>query len=800
MRTLWQDISYGVRMLLKEPGFTLVAVLALALGIGANTAIFSVVNAVLLRPLPYSRPDTLIQVWGTNPKNGITTSVVSVPDFIDWRKQNQSFEHLAAYSSGSLILTGEDKPERIKSATVSASLFDLLDVKPINGRGFLLEEDQYGAGRVAVISHGLWQRRFNSAPNLIGQNITLSDQSYTVVGIMPQGFDFPWEAEIWTPNAFDFSHSMSQRNTRHLFVIGRLKPNVALAQAQSEMDVIARRLAEQHPEIQGTQGVNLVPLHEQMVARVRQTLLILFGAVGLVLLIACSNMANLLLVRTTVRRKEIAIRGALGANRFRLMRLVLTESVLLACLGGAAGLLLALWSLDFLVAIIPDNIPRIKEIGLDWNVLGWTLLVSMLTGLIFGLAPALQASKLDLNESLKETGKNLSADPRRNFVRNSLVVSEVALSLVLLIGAGLMIKSVWRLQHVKTGFNPENVLAVTLSLPDYKYSQEEQKVAFYQQALERIEHLPGVNSIGVTTILPLNGSMSAATFQIAGRPPLAKGISADVRSSSPDYLRTMGIPLLRGRYFTERDTHNAPAVCLINETLARRFFAGEDPVGQSLELGKSCEIVGVVGDVRHLTLDAELGPEMYWPYPQNPSSSMSIVVRGSSDLDATKLAAAIRHEIRAIDKDQLIDSIQTMEQVHAKSIAEPRFNTLLLTIFAAVALILASVGLYGVMAYTVNQRLHEIGLRMALGAQISDVLRMVIKQGLTLTLIGLTIGVAASFALTRVMTSLLYEVSATDPLTFIGVAALLAAVALLACYLPARRATRVDPLTALRHE
>ncbi len=799
LETLWQDLRYGVRTLRKSPGFTTVAVLSLALGIGANTAIFSVVNAVLLKPLPYDEPDRLIQVWGTNTQAGINTSVVSVPNFIDWQNQNQSFEHLAAYTFSAFTLTGKDEPEQIRSGKVSASLFDLLRVKPIIGRGFLREEDKHGGERVVVVSHGLWQRRFGADPDLVGQTLTLNNQSYTVVGIMPERFDFPGEVEMWTPNAFDFGEFMSQRGTRYLRIIARLKPGISLQQAQAEMDTIAGRLAQQYPDTNGLQGVNLVPLHEATVGRARPTLLILFSAVGFVLLIASSNVANLLLARATLRHKEIAIRGALGASRLRVIRQLITESVLLAGLGGVAGLLLAVWSLELLVSAIPDNVPRVKEIGVDGSVLGWTFLVSMLTGLIFGLAPALGASKPDLNESLKETGKSITADPRHNRVRSLLVISEVALSLVLLISAGLMINSFWRLQQVKTGFSPENVLAVTLSLPSYKYPKKEQQAAFFKEALERIENLPGVSSAGVTTILPLSGSMSAANFQIAGRPPLEKEPQTDLRSISPNYLHTMRIPLLRGRFFTERDTQDAPAVCIINETLARRFLAGEDPLGQHIELGKSYQIVGVVGDVRHSKLDAETGPEMYRPYLQSPSPSVTIVARSSAS-DVTSLAAAVRNEIRAIDKDQLIYSLETMEQVRAKSVAPQRFNTLLLTIFAGVSLILAAVGIYGVMAYSVTQRTQEIGIRIALGAQTGDVLKLIVKQGMMLALVGVAIGLIAAFTFTRVLTSLLYGVSATDPMTYVAVTSLLTVVAVLACYIPARRATKVDPMVALRYE
>jgi len=801
------DVRYSIRMMLKNRGVTFIAVFALALGIGANTSIFSVVNAVLLRPLPYEKPEQLVQIWGTQPQ--LDKAPTSPASFLDWRAQNKVFEGMAAYTSRSFNLTGGDAPERIISSRVSSDLFQLLGVRPALGRSFLVEEDQPGSNQVVVISHGLWRRRFGADPNIAGKTIALNDQKFTVVGVMPSGFSFPGaRTELWTPIAFSHAERKT-RDTNFISVVARLKPGVTLAGAQAEMDGIARQQRQQYPEQYEGIGVKLISLNEQIVGNVQQVLFVLLGVVGFVLLIACANVANLLLARAAARQKEIAIRNALGASRMRVVRQLLTESLLLALLGGAFGFLLAWWGLDLLVALKPANIPRLTQIGIDRWVFAFTFLLSLLTGLIFGLIPAWQTSNANVNDTLKESGRSATGGGNRQRVRNLLVVSEVALSLVLLVGAGLMIKSFVRLLEVDPGFDPDNVLTMSLALPVSKYAGGEQQAAFFQQTLERIKSLPGVQFAGVTTDLPLYGGSSTG-FEVEGRAPSAPGGKplTDYHSISPDYFRALGIRLVKGRQFTERDTKDAPGVVVINETLAKQFFGAEDPIGRRLGLSGPTdwrEIVGVVDDVRNYGLDADVKPEAYMPYLQNApgylagtSSGMSLVVRAASD--PSGLTAAIRSSVQAVDKDQPVYNIQTMEQFLAESIAQRRFNVLLLSVFAALALILAAVGIYGVMSYSVTQRTHEIGIRMALGAQGRDVLRLVVGQGLVLCLIGVGVGLLAAFVLTRFLASLLYGVSAIDFATYTAVSLLITVVAFLASYIPARRAARIDPMIALRYE
>ena len=807
MSTLLQDIRYGLRMLLKKPGFTAVAVIALALGIGANSAIFSVVNTVLLRPLPFNEAERLVRVYVTDAKRGIRRYPTSYLNFADWREQNRVFEHLAAYSSASATLAGGDIPELAEGVGSSADLFSVLGAQPALGRVFTRDEERPGGSHVVVLSHGLWQRRFGSDPKIIGQQILFDGESTTVIGVMPPGFSFPLDqaqTEFWIP--LDPKTQLNaERGANYLGVIGRLKPGASVQQAQAEMEAIARRLEQEYPQKNTGRSVNLVSMYEDVVGEIRPALLVLLGAVSFVLLIACANVANLLLARAASREKEMAIRTALGASRWRVMRQLLTESLLLSLLGGSLGLLLALWGIDLLSAAIPDNIPRVKEIGLDLRVLGFTMGVSILTGLMFGLAPALRASQTDLNESLKEGGRGSTEGLRRNRTRSLLVISEVALSLVLLIGAGLLIKSFAYLREIKPGFNPHNVLTASVSLPIVKYPEEQQQATFFQQTLERAAALPGVQSVAVVDPLPMSGNLAMTIFKIEGRPPLAPGeqLAANSRAISADYLRAMGIPLLKGRALTERDSKDAPKVMLINETLAQRFFPGEDPIGKrvtpTIAPDFTAEIVGIVGDAKHRSLDKEAGPEYYVSYLQAPSSYMSLVARTEVS-DPTQLISALRGAVLQVDKDQPLSEIRTMEQLLANSVAKQRFNMFLLGIFAAVALLLAAVGIFGVMNYSVTRRTHEIGIRIALGAQSRDVLKLVMGQGMILTVIGVALGLAGAFAATRVMSSLLYGVSVTDPVTFTGVSLLLAGVALLACYLPARRATKVDPMIALRYE
>ena len=818
METLFQDLRYAFRMLLKRPGFTAVAVLALALGIGANSAIFSVVNGVVLRRLPYKDPDRLMMVWSRRPLlqalAGSQEFPVSAADFTDWRDQNQVFEQIAAFHSQPFNITGAGEPEFLGGVRASANLFSLLGVEAKLGRTFLAEEDQPGAGRVVLISHGLWERRFGSDPQIIGQKLTLNDEPYTAVGVMPRGFQFPRkgempagyqfprQADLYTPLAWT-PDQIGNRGRNFLAVIARLKPEVRVAQASADMDAIAQRLKQQYPQFNSNKEAFIVPLHQQVVGRVRTALLVLLGAVGFVLVIACANVANLLLARAASRQKEIAIRTALGASRSRVVRQLLTESVLLSLAGGTLGLLLSMWGVDLLLAISPANLPRVDAISVDGRVLGFTLAVSLLTGIIFGLVPAVQASKPDVNEALKEGGRASSVGHNR--FRSVLVVSEVALSLVLLIGAGLMIRSFVHLLNSSPGLNPENVLTLDVGLPRTKYSAPQQ-VAFFQQVIERLRSLPGVQSAGAVYPLPLSGAEEGMGFGIEGRAALAPGevYNAGPRWVSPDYFNVMGIPLLRGRELTERDGSDTPRVLVINEAMAARYFPDEDPIGKRVAFDQVNnapnwrEIVGVIGDVKHSALDSDPKPEMYFPFPQFPIFFMTFVVRTSGD--PLNLVAAARSEVLAVEKNQPISNVHTMEELLSNSIAQRRFNMLLLSIFAGVALLLATVGIYGVMSYSVAQRTHELGVRMALGAQTSHVLALVVKQGMTLALAGVGIGLAAAFALTRILASLLYGVSATDPLTFSVIALLLASVALLACYLPARRATKVDPIVALRYE
>jgi putative ABC transport system permease protein len=804
MRVLLKDLRYDFRTLLRRPAFTVVALLTLALGIGANTAIFSVVNGVLLRPLPFKDPERLVQVWEKNLKRGFTQDTVSPQNFEDWQEQSRSFDAMAAYEYESFVLTNRDAPERLVGILASSAFIDVLGIKPALGRGFLPGEDRRGAERVVLLSDRLWRRSFGGRADALGQAVILNGESYVVVGVMPSDFSFPNpRLDLWVPS-IDLRRP---RGDHFMFAVARLKPTVGLKQAQEEIDVIARRLGEQYPGPNGNSGVTLVPLQEEIVGKARPALLMLLGAVALMLLIACVNVANLLLARATARSKEIAVRAALGASRLRLVRQLLTESLVLALAGGGAGLLLSVWGVNLIVVAGAGTIPRAGEIGVDARAFGFTLAVSVLTGLLFGLAPALNSSAPELSSSLKEGSRGAGVGPRQGRAQGVLIVTEVALAFVLLASAGLLLKSYARLRRVDPGFRAEQVLTARLALPAAKYPEADRQAIFYQQALERIRTLPGVQQAGVVSDLPFSGSRSGRSFDIEGHAtssePDAQTPHADYRKISPDYFRAIGIRLVRGREFTERDGKDAPGVAIVNEACARRFFPGEEPLGRWLVYGNSGqqvrrEIVGVVADVKHESLADERAPEVYVPFAQHPQSEMFFAVRTASDPES--FAAPLRNAVLEVDRDLPVYSVLTLRQRLENSVAPQRFDTLLLAVFAAVAMLMAAVGVFGVMSYTVAQRTHELGVRVALGARRRDILRLVVGRGMRLALAGVGLGLAAAFALTRLLTRLLYEVEPTDPLIFAGIAGLLASVALLACYLPARRATKVDPMVALRYE
>jgi putative ABC transport system permease protein len=814
METLLKDVRYGIRSLLKQRGFTAIAVLTLALGIGANTAIFSVINAVLLRPLPFNNADDLVTLWERSPRQGYEQNPPAAGNFVDWREQNRVFAQMAIYApSRRFNLNQGDQPERIYGAAVSSSLFELLGVRPVLGRSFSTDEEQPGNDQVAIISASLRQRHFASDPNPVGRTITLDSKPYTIVGVMPEGFQFPGgsgtvlriftpeSAELWVPLVMD-ADTLSQRSAHSLNVIGRLKPGISIAQATAEMDAIQLRIEQQYPTFFVGSHVKLVPLAEQIVGTARRPLLVLWGAVAFVLLISCANVANLLLSRSSARRKEFALRAALGAGRLRIIRQLLTESLLLAFAGAIGGTLLATWGVYVLSSIVPVSFPRREEIAIDGWVLGFTLLISVLTGIIFGLAPAIQSTKLDLVDALKASGRNSAGSTHRHSLRSLLVMSEMAMALILLIGAALMIQSFLRLRHVSPGFTSDNVLTMEVSLPRNSYPRERRAV-FFQQLIERAQSVPGAQVVAAAKHLPLSGDNMNFAFDIEGRPfPPGRSPGADCRFVTADYFKALRIPLTQGRSFSESDGPQAPPVLLINRTMADRYFPNEDPIGKRMQLGINGftgQIVGIVGDVKHVGLDAEVNNEVYGLYSQAPFfTDMTLLVRTPGD--PMRLAGAMRNELATLDKQVSIGKVRSMDTIAAESVAQPRFRTLLLALFGISALLLASVGIYGVMSYAVTQRTQEIGIRMALGAQVSDVRKLVIGNGMSLALIGVAVGLAGAYGLTRLMASLLFGISATDALTFVAISAVLVIVALGACYIPARRATKVDPLVALRYE
>jgi len=813
MNGLAQDIRYTLRQLRKNPGFTAVAVLTLTLGIGANAAMFSVIDAVLLRSLPFKAPAGLYTLWERNQKMGYEQNPPAAANFRDWRARNRVFEQLAAFdASASFDLSGGNKPERVDGAAVSPGLFELLGVEPLLGRTFSAGEDQLGQERVILLSYGLWQRRFNADASIVGKAIDVNGRNFTVVGVMPLHFQFPGDtgtvlniftapaAQVWVPLALT-PQQWNERSAHYLEVIGRLKPGTTPDQAQAQMNSIEKELVREYPNDYIGSDVNLIPLHAQVVGSFRSALLILFGAVAFVLLIGCTNVANLLLARATSRRREVAVRSALGASRARLMRQLVTESITLATAGGILGVLTAFWAIRLLRIILPGNFPRTAEIHLDGSTLIFTAVASIATGVIFGLAPALQSSRVGITESLKQ-GERGADGFSRSRLRNALVISEVALALILLTGTGLLLRSFSRLQAVNPGFNPDHVLTMEISLPDARYP-DPRKAAFFAQILDRVRSLPGVEAAGAIGHLPLGGDIESYAMQVEGRAPLPNEYAnPDCHVAMPGYFEAMKVPLIEGRFFDRRDNLQSPHVIVINDVVARNVFPQENPIGRHLRMGFngfSGEIVGVVRHTSHLTLDAAPVEEVYTPYLQAPFwNQLSLTVRTASEPLA--LAQPIQELVQSLDADQPVAKIRTMNDVADASVSAPRFRTVLLGTFGLTALLLGAIGLYGVMAYSVNQRVRELGVRMALGATQSQVVMLVLREGLQLTLAGLLIGLVGAFALTHLLSTMLYGVRPTDPATFVFVSIVLTSAASLATYIPARRAARVDPMVALRYE
>jgi len=802
MGTLWPDIRYGLRMLVKAPGFTVVAVVTLALGIGANTAIFSVVNRLLLNPLPFKDGHRIVYLWRGSPQVSRIVMLPSAETISLWREEAKSFEGMEAFSYREFVLTGEGEPESIVGKLVSPSLFTFLGVEPQLGRTFLPQEAQPGADRVAVISHGFWKRRFGSDPGILGRQVTLNHESYAVVGVMPPRFRlFRDNEQLWAPRSLNPTSPGAP--SPRFYVIARLKPGVTVRQAQSELDVLSTRIVDQGAHTKGWTGIIKTP-QDHLGPNTPRAILVLFVAVGFVLLIACANIANLMLARNAGREKEIAIRLALGAGRARLIRQLLVESLLLALAGGAAGILLAYWGLDLIIALRPDEIPQLEDVNLSRGVIGFSLGLSALTGVLCGLLPAVQASRPNLQQALKQGAPSGSTAIGKRFFQKAMVVAEVALSLMLLVGAGLMVRSFARLQSDDPGFKPEKIVSMRLTLPKNRYPEKSQQSIFFRQLLERIRQLPGVNAADLASSIPPFINIFHGRLEIEGRaveeadqPPLFSGGHV-----GPDYFQTIGIPVLRGRAFTEQDDQRAAKAVVINEEMTRRYWPGEDPIGQHIRFDAKDDwstIVGVVGSVKAMGLDLIVSSmQTYFPYDQDPEPAMVVIVRAAAN--PARLIPALKGQVWGLDRDLPITELMTLEQALSDALARPRFNLVLLSTFALLAVILSAVGIYGLLSYSVSQRTREIGIRLALGAEPRDILRLAVGQGMVLTLIGAAIGLVSAVALTRFIASLLFGVSPTDPLTFALITLLLAGVALAACYLPARRAMRVDPMVALRYE
>jgi putative ABC transport system permease protein len=805
-----RDLSYGLRVLMKNPAFTFIAVATLAIGIGANSAMFSVVNTVLLKPFAFRNPEQLVVLWERSLKEGLPRMVVSPPNFADWRAQNQVFQDVAAYRFQDFNVVANADPEQVRGLRVSATIFSLLGVQPVLGRDFQPDEDQPGKPATVIISHGFWRSRFHGNPAIIGQSIPLGGENATIIGVMPADFDFPppiafrgearaVKIHLWTP--LRYALEMNQRGAHNLFVVARLKDGVTPAGAEADLRTITDRLAQQFPETNNGWDALLVPIHEQVVGDVRTAMWILPSAVGFVLLIACANVANLLLVRATGRQREMAIRASLGAGRFRLIRQLLAENILLSVMGGAVGLILAIWMLKLIAGLAPQNIYRLNAITIDAGVVVYTLLVSFVTSLFFGSVPALQVSRINLVTALK--GGSAAATGSKA-TGSLLVITEVALALVLLTGAALLVNSFIRLQNVPTGLQPEQLMAMSINLPRASYPDSAARLAFVDRLMPRLAALPGVKSVGFGSNLPLDAGLQGTSFQIEGQPVVSEDRPhTHVSIVSPGYFQTLGIPILQGRDFDRNDTSDSPGVLIINSELARKYFKNQNPIGRRIDMGfregTPLEVIGVASDVRQTGLQADPYPGMFLPYSQYRSSVPLVFVLRSAN-DPSALAAAGRRELRQVDAQLPVYDVKTMNQVLYNVTARPRFLTFLLVVFAGIAVMLAAIGIYGIMSYTVAQATREIGIRAALGAQRLHLLRMVLSRGLKLTLIGIMLGVAGAFALTRLMSNLLFGVSATDPLTFAGVTALLVIVALLASYIAARRATKVDPLVSLRYE